>query len=107
MLLSSFVPFHTLFKKYFCLFIFGCAGSSLLGVSFGYGKQGLLFVVVHGLIIGMASPVLEHQLKGHGLSCSKARGIFPDQGSSPRPCIFRQGQPMSSLLPLALDTHFP
>ena len=93
------------FKVFF--FFFGCAGSSLLGASFGCGKQGLLFVVVRGLIIAMASPVVEHQLKGHGLSCSKACGIFPDQGSSPHSCIFRQGQPMSSLLPSVLNTHFP
>ena len=59
------------------------------------GEQGLLFVVVHGILIVIASTVAEHRLKGawlqqrwrtapvvvvHGLSCPSACGIFPDQG---------------------------
>ena len=76
------------------------------------GQQGLLFVVVHGLLIVVASPAAEHRLQAHGLqqlwhegsvvvargfqstgsaavahepSCSAACGIFPDQGSNPCP----------------------
>ena len=44
------------------------------------GEQGLLFVAVRGLLIVMASLVV-----AHGLSCSAARGIFPDQGLNPCP----------------------
>ena len=74
--------------------------------------SGLLFVVVHGLLIAVASLVAEHGLQAcglwqlwhtgsvvvarglqsagsmvaaHGLSCSAACGIFPDQGSNPCP----------------------
>ena len=73
-------------------------------------EQGLLFVVVHVLLIAVASLVVEHRLQAHGLhqlwhvssvvmahelqstgsvvvvhrlSCSTACGIFPDQGSNP------------------------
>ena len=44
------------------------------------GERGLLFIVVHGLLIAVASLVAEH-----GLSCSTACGIFPDQGLNPCP----------------------
>ena len=73
------------------------------------GERGLLFIVVRGLLIAVASLVVEHGLQArglqqlwhsgsvvvarglqsagsavvvHGLSCSAARGIFPDQGSN-------------------------
>ena len=47
---------------------------------------------VHGFFIAVAS-LVEHGLQGaqasvvvaHGLSCPAARGIFPHQGSNPRP----------------------
>ena len=60
-------------------------------------EWGLIFVVVHGLLIAVASLVAEHRLQAHrlqqlwhvgsvvvahGLSCSVARGIFLDQGSN-------------------------
>ena len=72
-------------------------------------ERGLLFIVVHGLLIVVASLVAEHGLQAHrlqqlwlsgslvvarglqsagsvvvahGLSCSTACGIFPDQGSN-------------------------
>ena len=52
------------------------------------GEQGLRLVVVHGLLIAVVSRVEEHGLWGtqasvavmHGLSCSKACGIFLEQG---------------------------
>ena len=61
-------------------------------------KQGLLFIEVHGLVVAVASLVVEQGLLllwgrgsrregsvvvAHGLSCSAACGIFPDQGSNP------------------------
>ena len=53
-------------------------------------KWGLLFFVVHGLLIAVASLVAEHGLVGsvvvvHGLSCSVACGIFLEQGLNPCP----------------------
>ena len=79
------------------------------------GERGLLFVVVRGLLIAVAS-LVEHGLQArglqqmwcagsvvwaHGLSCSAACGIFPDQGSNPCPLhwqadsqpLHRQGSP--------------
>ena len=48
---------------YFYLFIFGCVGSSLCVRAFSScGKQGLLFIAVHGLLIAVASLVAEHRL---------------------------------------------
>ena len=56
------------------------------------GERGLLFVAVRRLLIVVASLAAEHGLKSagsvvvaHGLSCSAACGIFPDQGSNPCP----------------------
>ena len=69
------------------------------------GKRGLLFAEVRGLLITVASLVAGARALGerasvvvarglqsagsvivvHGLSCSAARGIFPDQGSNPCP----------------------
>ena len=77
----------TLFDFY--LFIFGCAGSSLLCRLFSsFGERGLLSVV-HGLLTGVASLVSEYELystdlilTAHGPSCSKACGISLDHGSN-------------------------
>ena len=75
-----------LFKNiYFGLcwvFITTC-GLSLVVASWDYS-----LIVVYGLIIVVASLVVEHRLKGtqvsvvvvHGLDCPMACGIFPDQG---------------------------
>ena len=46
------------------LFVFDCAGSSLLRVFSGCGEQGLLFVAVLGLLVGTASLVTECGLQG-------------------------------------------
>ena len=72
------------FKKFsFYLFIYGCAGSSLLCRPFsGRGDQGLLLIVVRGLLITVAS--LEHRplvtlasvVVVHRFRCSVACGIF-------------------------------
>ena len=52
--LPIFFPFQIV------LFVFGCAGSSLL--------RGLSLVVVHGLLIGVASLVADHGLWGMWVS---------------------------------------
>ena len=56
-------------------------------------RVGLLFVMVHRLLIAMASLVEEHGLQSvqalivvvYGLSCSVACRIFPNQGLNPCP----------------------
>ena len=48
------------------LFIFACVGSSLLCAGFR-SERGLLFVAVRGLLIAVASLVVEHELQAHGL----------------------------------------
>ena len=71
---------------------FDITGSSLLCTVFpSCSKWELLCMVVCGLT-ALASLVTEHRLwaqasvvVGHGLSCSSACGILPDQGSNPCP----------------------
>ena len=56
--LSSFSFFFS-----FSFYFFGYVGSSLLcRLSFSCGERGLLFVVVHRLLIAVASLVAEHGL---------------------------------------------
>ena len=63
------------------------------GLFSSYGERGLLFVTVPGLLIVVVSLVAEHGaldtrpsvVVAHGLNCSVACGIFPDQGSNPCP----------------------
>ena len=52
------------FKKYFIyLFIFRCVGLRCCVQTFSScSEQGLLFLVVHGLLIAVASFVAEHRL---------------------------------------------
>ena len=54
--------------------------------------RGLSLVAAHGLLVAVASLVVEHGLQGtgsvvvvYGLSCPVACGIFADQGSNPCP----------------------
>ena len=93
--------FFIIFKNNF---IFGCAGSSLLcRLSLVAVNRGCSLVLVHWLLIAVASLVAEYKLYGtrasivaasgpqstgsivvvHGLSCFTACGIFLDQGSNP------------------------
>ena len=52
-------------KKIF--FLFGCAGSLLLRVAFtGCSEWQLLFIVVHRLLLAVASLVEEHRLRTCG-----------------------------------------
>ena len=77
----------SLFFAYFwlCLVFIAVCRLSLVAASRGYS-----WVVVRGFLIVVASPVVEHWLShvdsvvvAHGLSCSAACGIFPDEGSNP------------------------
>ena len=59
------VTYLTVFLKYLFIYLFiGCVGSLLLCAGFlsSCGEQGLLFIVVHGLLIAVASLVAEHGL---------------------------------------------
>ena len=81
------------FKNYLFIY-YGCAGSLLLCMDFSLvaASRGSPLAVVHGLHIVVASrcraQVLGHAdsaVAAHRLSCSKACGIFPDQGPNPSP----------------------
>ena len=56
-------------NKFIYLFIFGCVWVFIAvhGLFSSCGEWGLLFVVVHGLLIVVASFVAEHGFQGHGL----------------------------------------
>ena len=95
-LLYSEVEFPVLYSRfslwsaviiiYLFIYLFLAAlGLHYCAQAFSCGEQGLLLVVVHGLLIVVASLVV-----AHGLSCSEACGIFPHQSSNPCPCIGRQ-----------------
>ena len=57
------VPFVDVFFIYlFYLFIFCCVGCCCAWAFSSCGEWGLLFVVVHGLLIAVASLVVEHGL---------------------------------------------
>ena len=62
----------------------GCVGFSLVWERWGYSP-----VVTRGLLLAVASLVAGHRLQSsgsqagaHGLSCSRACGIFLGQGSN-------------------------
>ena len=118
--------FFFFFFKDLILFIFGCIGSSLPHAGFfsSCGERGLLFLVVSSLVVEhwlqahglqqlwlMDSVVVAHSLQStgsvvvaHGLTCSAACGIFPDQGLSLSPLHWKvdsyplchQGSPVST-----------
>ena len=79
----------TEFKKGFVYFIVRVFTGARLFSS--YADRGCSLVMC-GFLIAAASLAVEHGLQGaqasvvaHGLSCPAARGIFPHQGSNPRP----------------------
>ena len=104
------------FNKFIYLFIYlFLAVLGLCSCAWAFSscsERGLLFIVVRGLLILVASLAAEHRLQvhrlqqlwhvgsvvvahrlqstgsvvvAHGLSCSAACGIFPDQGLNPCP----------------------
>ena len=85
------------FFYFICLFISGFTGYSLQnGLFSSYSEWGLLFLVVLGLLIAVASFVAEQTLGtqasvacvavvANKLSRSAVCGIFPDQRSNPCP----------------------
>ena len=84
-------PFY--YYYYFFILFLAVLGLRFCARTFStYGKRGPLFIVVRGPLTIVASLVAEHRLRragsvvvAHGLSCSAAYGIFPDQGSNPCP----------------------
>ena len=94
-------------------FFFGLCWVFTALAFFSRGEQGLLFIAVHGLLLAVASLVVEHgtpELEGsvvvvHRLSYPVACGTFPDQGWNPCPLYWQgdshplphQGNPCLSL----------
>ena len=73
------------FYLFFQFFIFGCTGSSFLCGLPLVAATGDCSVARSGLwVCGLRSCRM-----AHGLSCSEAHGIFPDQGSSPCPLYWQ------------------
>ena len=77
------------------------------------GERGPLFIAVRGPLTIAAPLVVEHSSRragsvvvAHGLSCSTACGIFPDQGLNPCPLhrqadsqpLRQQGNPSNVLI---------
>ena len=60
----GFFLFNLFIILFYLFIVSGCIGSSLLcaGFSSGCGEWGLLFVVVCGLLIAVASLVAKHRL---------------------------------------------
>ena len=96
------VPIARTAGSFFICLFFGCAGSSLLDEAFILVavNGGSSLVVVGGLLTAMSFVGVDHGfytcglqslrlgvsvVVNHGLSCSEACGIFPDQGLNPRP----------------------
>ena len=68
------IHFTFLLLKKIVLFIFGCAGSSLLrGLFSSFGEWELLFVVVCGLLIVVTSLIVERGLMAGWLNSYGAR----------------------------------
>ena len=55
-----------------------------------YFWLGWAFIAVHGLSLAAVSSGYS-LVAVHGLTCSEARGIFPDQGLKPRPMHWQAG----------------
>ena len=111
---------------YLFIYVFIYLFLAVLGLHFcvrafsSCGEQGPLFIAVHGPLTIAASLVAEQGLQTHRLSncgsqaqlkqlwpsCSVACGIFPDQGSNPRPLHWQadsqplrhQGSPIMDIL---------
>ena len=83
----------TLKTCWFCVFIFGCPGSSLphavslVMVSGGYSLWKCVGFSLWWLLLlrSMDSSQVGSVVVAHGLSCSMALGIFRDQRSNPCP----------------------
>ena len=117
----------------FCLQSFYKRCVDLLWLRAGFRQLqqvGVFSSVVHGLLIVVASVVVEHELQAHGLqrlqhagsvavlhrvSCPAAFGIFPDQGSNLCPLhrqvdsqpLDHQGNPTMLLKYRNLNSNFP
>ena len=110
--------FFYFFYKFIYLFIFGCVGSLFLCEGFlQFRRAG---TTLHRACAGLSSsrPLLLRStgsrragsvIVAHGLSCSAACGIFPDQGSNPCPLHWQadsqplrhQGSPVCTLNQIA------
>ena len=99
--LKLLLSFFFLINLFFIYLLLAALGLRCCAQAFSScGEQGLLLVAAHRLLIAVPS-LVEHGLQArrlqqlwcvgsvavvaHGLSCSTACGIFPDQGSNPCP----------------------
>ena len=91
---DSVIHIYTFFFVFlFFLFLFIYLFLAVLGLRFcarafsSRGKRGPLFIAVRGplLLRSTGSRCADSVVVAHGLSCSAACGMFPDQGSNPCP----------------------
>ena len=83
----------TVFPLGFFFFFSGCTWSSLLCTGVLYVQWAEATLLCGALALGTQASVAAAQglfstvsaVVGHGLSCSRARGTFPGQGSNPYP----------------------
>ena len=88
---------HIYLKTFIYVVIYGCAGSSLLHVSFLWLQQAGAILhcggqTSHSTVFSCGAPAQNTgaSVVVHGLRCLAACGIFPDQGSSGILCTARQ-----------------
>ena len=82
-----FLKFIYLFILWLCWVIVSVRGLSLVEASGGHSSSRCAGLSLWGplLLRGTGSRCAGSVVVAHGLSCSAACGIFPDQGSNPRP----------------------
>ena len=90
---DSSIPTTVISTGLFFSFFLGCTWSSLLCTGFLYLQWAEATLLCGAQALGTQASVVAAQglfstvsaVVAHGLSCSKARGTFPDQGSNPYP----------------------
>ena len=88
-----FNPYNCISTGFFFFFFSGCTWSSLLCTGVLYVQWAEATLLCGALALGTQASVAAAQglfstvsaVVGHGLSCSRARGTFPGQGSNPYP----------------------
>ena len=104
--LLGFFFFFFLINSYFIyLFIFGCVGSSFRARAFSScGKQGPLFIAVHGPLTIAAPPVAGHRFQTRRLSsCGSRAQLLRGIWDLPRPGL----EPVSPALAGRFSTTAP
>ena len=84
---SPFLCFKKNLTSYIYLFIFGHTGSSLLHSAYLYLERGDYSLQCMASLVVTSLVAKNGLYVAHGLSCSMACGIFPDQGSPLSPSL--------------------